>query len=347
MMDAAAEITALWDDYRPTTLIELPDLARRAGIGRVFLKNESERPFGNFKALGGMVAGLRALGRAAGVTVRELISTQSTRRSLPRLICASDGNHGLSVAAAAKRAGTKACIYLPVGVSRARAERIEGFGAQIMWINGTYDDAVDAAMAAAGRGDGLLIPDTSADPNDAVVKDVMDGYALLTRELAIQFRDEAKDRPSHVFVQAGVGGLAAAVAQGLADTMRAPGKLLVVEPLAAACVARALAVGHTERIPGDLHTAAEMLSCGVASVPALEILRRHDARSVQVDEEQLQSAVAVLQAAGGPATTPSGAAGVAGLVHVAARPELRSAHQLGADSSVLVIVTEGPVSAQG
>ena len=341
-----AEITTLWDDYRPTGLIELPELARRTSIGRLFLKNESERPFGNFKALGGMVASLRALARAAGVTVRELSSKQSTRRSLPRLICASDGNHGLSVAAAAKRAGTKASIYLPVGVSRARAERIEGFGAEIMWIDGTYDDAVDAAMAAAERGDGLLIPDTSADPNDAVVKDVMDGYSLLTRELVVQLRDEVKDRPSHVFVQAGVGGLAAAVAEGLADAMRAPRKLVVVEPQAAACVARALVVGRAERIPGDLHTSAEMLSCGVASAPALEILRRHDARSVLVDEEQLQSAVAVLQAAGGPATTPSGAAGVAGLVHVAARSELRTEHQLGADSSVLVIVTEGPVPAR-
>jgi diaminopropionate ammonia-lyase len=89
-----------------------------------------------------------------------------------------------------------------------------------------------------------------------------------------------------------------------------------------------------------------MLSCGVASAPALEILRRHDARSILVDEPELQSAVSVLRAAGGPATTPSGAAGFAGLVHAAARPELRAEHQLGNDSSVLVIVTEGPVPAQ-
>ncbi len=330
-MAPGTEITTLWDDYRPTPLIELPALARRAGVGRVFVKNEAERPFGNFKVLGGMVAGLRALARSTGV---------------PRLICASDGNHGLAVAAAAKRAGSKAAIYLPVGVTRARAERIEGLGAEVVWIEGTYDDAVDAAMAAARRGEGLLIPDTSADPDDAVVKDVMDGYSLLARELVSQFGDEVKDRPTHVFVQAGVGGLAAAVAQGLADTMRAPKKLLVVEPQAAACVARALAVGRAERIAGDLHTSAEMLSCGVASAPALGILQRHGARSVLVDEDQLQSAVLLLKAQGGPATTPSGAAGVAGLIHVADRAELRTEHQLETESSVLLIVTEGLVPKQ-
>ncbi|HEY0662194.1 MAG TPA: pyridoxal-phosphate dependent enzyme [Lysobacter sp.] len=337
--------TSIWKDYRPTRLIELPDLARLTGVGRVFVKVEGERPLGNFKVLGGMVAGLGALARAAGAaSLDDLASDCIRRKSLPRLICASDGNHGLAVAAAARQAGARASIYLPVGVSRARAERIEALGGEIVWIDGTYDDAVRDAAAATARGEGLLIPDTSGDPDDAVVADVMAGYAVLTRELVAQFHDEVRDRPGHVFVQAGVGGLAAALADGLRGLLQEPRRILVVEPESAACVALALATGRPVHIQGDQRTCAEMLACGLASAPALEILQRHDVRSVVVAEAQLQAAVAVLREAGGPATTPSGAAGVAGLLHVASQPDLRAAHRLGTDSTVLLVATEGAVA---
>ena len=344
-MTEALRAADIWDDYRPTPLIELPRLACLANVGRVFVKAEGERSLGSFKMLGGMVAGLRALARAAGVaTVQDLDSTRICRASLPRLICASDGNHGLAVAAAASRAGAAASIYLPVSVSRLRADRIEACGGEIVWISGTYDDAVSAAAQAAARGAGLLIQDTSTDPNDEVVKDVMAGYAFLSEELVCQFRDDVADRPGHVFVQAGVGGLAAAMAEGLRTFMQEPRRLLTVEPQSAACVAQALAAGHPVRLSGDLHTSAEMLSCGLASAPALAVLKRHHARSVVVREDQLQAAVAALREAGGPDTTPSGAAGLAGLLHVASQPELRVEHQLGPDSKVLLVATEGPVS---
>jgi len=331
--------TQLWDDYRPTPLIELPALAHRANVGRVFVKVEAERPLGNFKVLGGMLAGLRALARAVSATSLQTLR-EHPRASLPRLICASDGNHGLAVAAAAARAGTAASIYLPADVSAARARRIEAFNAEVVRISGTYDDAVSAAADAAARGDGLLVPDTTADPHDPVVRDVMDGYALLARELVTQFRDEARTRPSHLFVQAGVGGLAAAMAEGLRNLMRT-GRTLIVEPENAACVARALAAGYPVLIPGDLDTSASMLSCGLASAPALAVLQRHDVRAVLVSEDQLQLARQALHETGGPETTPSGAAGVAGLLRAAANPALRAVHQLDTDSCVLLIVTEG------
>lgn len=314
---------------QPTRLIELPALARRANVARVFVKSEGERQLGNFKSLGGLAAGLRALARASG------------RPS--RLICASDGNHGLSVAVAARQAGAKASVYLPIGAAPARAGRIEAQGGQIVWISGTYDDAVREAEAAAARGDGLLIPDTTADPSDRVVKDVMDGYGQICRELAVQLPEP----PTHLFVQAGVGGLAAALAEGLHAHMRAPSALLVVEPEGAACVAAALAAGRPVRIPGDLRTSAEMLSCGLASAPALEILLRHDARSVIVGEDALACAVDLLRSSGGPDATPSGAAGLAGLLCVASCAELRAEHGLASSSSVLLVATEGPVEDGG
>lgn len=308
-----------------TSLIELPPLAQRVNVRRVFVKAEGERPLGNFKSLGGLTAGLRALAQAPDKAAR--------------LICASDGNHGLSVVAAAAQAGVQASVYLPTHVTAARARRIEALGGEIVWIAGTYDDAVLDAAAAAARGDGLLIADTTSDPSDGVVRDVMDGYGQICRELAVQLPEP----PTHLFVQAGVGGLAAALGEGLCGGMAAPGALLIVEPEAAACVAAALAAGHPVRIPGDLHTLADMLSCGLASAPALKILQRHGARSIVVSEDELERAVGVLRNAGGPDATASGAAGLAGLLRVAGRAELRAEHRLSASSCVLLIATEGPV----
>jgi diaminopropionate ammonia-lyase len=326
------DITQIWDDYRPTRLLELPVLARQLNVGRVFVKDEGERPLGNFKVLGGMVAALRVLAR-----------TGAERTA--RLICASDGNHGLSVAAAARRSGAESVVYLHENVSRSRAARIEALGGEIAWVTGTYDDAVTAAAQAAARGEGVLISDTSPDPDDPIVQDVMAGYGLIAREVIAQFRDEVRDRPTHVFVQAGVGGLAASMADGLSTFLLDPKRILVVEPKSAACVARALQAGRPIRIDGDLHTAAEMLSGGLASATALKILQRHEVRSLIVDESELLNAVDVLRAASGPATTPSGACGLAGLLHAAARPDLRKEHRLGADSIILLIATEGPVPA--
>jgi diaminopropionate ammonia-lyase len=347
-MRSTLDPATLWDNYRPTTLLELPALARQLNVGRVFAKLENERPLGNFKAVGGMIAGLEALAaRSAAAAASQPAPAAANQPAglgaLPRLICASEGNHGLSVAAAAARAGTNATIYLPSNANSIRADRIEAIGGDIRWIDGTYDDAVEAAAAAAARGEGLLIPDTSPNPNDPVVKDVMTGYGLITQEL----RDQLPVRPTHLFVQAGVGGLAAAMVDGLHDFMSAPHRILIVEPESAACVSRALAAGHPVLVPGSLQTSAEMLSCGLASAPAIGILKQYNVRSLLVNEHHLQSAPPALQTAGGPPTTPSGAAGLAGLLHASAHPTHRADHHLTPTSNVLLIITEAAASPTG
>ncbi|HEY0686426.1 MAG TPA: pyridoxal-phosphate dependent enzyme [Steroidobacter sp.] len=335
----------LWPQAEPTPLLELPALASLTGVGRVFVKVEGERPLGSFKSLGGMTAGVRALAQASGIDdPRDLFSDA---RSLPRLICASEGNHGLAVAAAAHKAGTRAIVYLPAEVTEARAARIEAQGAEVMRVSGTYDDAVLAAEAAAERGDGLLISDTSSDPNSAVVNAVIEGYGLLAQELIAQFREPPRESPSHLFVQAGVGGLAAAMVEGLQSLLRAPARFIVVEPESAPCVAQALELGQLTRVDGQLHTSASMLACGVASAPALRILQRHAVSTMSVSEAELRMGRAGLRNVGGPSTTTSGAAGVAGLLRAAARPELRELHRLTSDSVVLLIASERDLSIVG
>lgn len=332
-----SDIAALWPDFRQTSLLELPTLAAQAGVGRILAKIEGERPLGNFKSLGGTLAGLRALARASGAgSIAQLLALQGSSNGLPRLLCASDGNHGLSVAAAARRAGSRATIFLPASVDAARAARIEAHGGEVRRVAGTYDEAVREARAAAARGEGLLIPDTTQDVTDPVVTDVMHGYSVMTTELVEQF-EAMETRPTHAFVQAGVGGLAAAVAEGLSDQ---PMRLTVVEPVSAPCVAHALGCGKPVLIEGRLETAADMLSCGLASAPALDILLRHRAASTLVDEITLRTATTKLGEAG-ILTTPSGAAGFAGLMRVATDADLRQCHGLGTSSIVLLIITEG------
>jgi diaminopropionate ammonia-lyase len=340
--DIAGLFDRLWPGQAPTPLVELPQLARLCGVARVIVKDESRRPLGNFKSLGGTYAALNALAREMGEpTIAALLDADRAPRALPRLICASAGNHGLAVAAAAEKAGTAARIYLYPGVSEVRVQRLADRGAELVWVAGGYDDAVEAAARAAAAGDGLLIADISERTDDPALADVMAGYDLIGEEIAHQ-APALDGPPTHLFVQAGVGGLAGALAQGLRERLSPPPRIVVVEPAAARCVAAGLAAGRPVRLDGDPSSTAAMLACGQASAPALEMLLRQQALAIGVDEAQLADAVRALAEAGGPATTPSGATGLAGLM--AARPGSAAAADLGltAQSVVLLIVTEGP-----
>lgn len=313
--EAMRDLRALWPELPPTPLVQASSLARHAGFAGVWLKLESERPLGNFKALGGMLAGVRALVRATGMRDVASLLTRCDERRLPALLCASEGNHGLAVAACAQRVGAPARVFLAASVSGTRVARIVATGAKVVRVSGTYDDAVDAAESAAMRSEGILVPDTSADSEHRVVRDVMAGYSVIPAEIAMQLAASGATPPDHVFVQAGVGGLAAAMAQGM-HAVHAGVRTTVVEPAGAACVAHALRCGHAKRISGPLPTHATMLACGLASASAIEILRAHAVDAIQVDDAQLHETVKVLAEAG-VHTTPSGAAGVAGLLAAA------------------------------
>lgn len=334
--DIAAELARLSPGYAATPLLDLPHLAARLGVAQVLAKDEGRRMLGSFKSLGGTYAGLRALARAANTDIAGLIAARATDQ--PALICASDGNHGLAVAAAARLAGSQARVYLHEGVPEARARRIAAQGADIVRVAGTYDDAVDEAAAVARSGGGILVADTTDDPNDPVVRDVMAGYGVMAREIRDQIDAADHARPTHLFVQAGVGGLAAAMAEGLGDWFSAPGAFVIVEPETAPAVAAALAAGRSVRVHGDLETTAEMLSCGEASAPALDALRRHRVESITVPETTLDAASGLLRECGGLATTSSGGAGLAGAM--AARDGRPG---LGPKARLLILVTEAAI----
>ena len=334
-------LEALDPSYRTTPLHDLPELAQSLGISAIFSKEEGARTLGSFKSLGGTYAALRALSRSSGLDFETIAGGDAQQENLPALLTASAGNHGLAVAAAARFAGSRARIFLYPGVSEARRHRIVEMGAAIVDIDGSYDDAVAAAKAAADVGGGILVADTSDDPLDPIVGDVMSGYSVLPFEIIGQIGDAP--RLTHLFIQTGVGGLAAAMTAGLHGFLEAPARVVVVEPGRAASVELALKNSRVERFPGLLDTAATMLACGEASGPALKALSGA-VDVVTVSEDVLIETAGRLRRFGGPATTASGAAGLAGLVAALDDPATATRLELGPSSRVLIVVTEGPLN---
>lgn len=323
-----ARLKRLDSAYEASPLSSAPRLAKHLGVAEIHIKDESKRPLGSFKSLGGTFAGLEAVA-TQGADVR-------------MLVCASDGNHGLAVAAAARHSGLPAKVFLHADVAQDRVRRIEDAGAQIVIVPGTFDDAVEEAARAARADGAILVADTSDNVNDVMTGLVMAGYGVIAGEAREQYEAQALRRPTHLFIQAGVGGLAAAMARGLHSFMDTPGTITVVEPAAAACVHVAMKLGYPETIAGELRTCASMLSCGRASAPALKILQACAAKSITVSEAELMAAPVLLQQTSQLATTPSGGAGLAGLTRALADPEIRAGLRLDAESRVLLVVSEGP-----
>ena len=353
--DAAAarhteELLRLCPVHAPTRLHELSALASQLGVGRIFVKDESTRlRLGSFKALGGAYAVLRLfLEEAARQLGRPVepgqLGDPEVRAIAPRftVACATDGNHGRSVAAGARFLGARAVIYMHEGVSDARVDAVRQLGAAVRRIPGVYDDAVDAAAREAEANGWTVVSDTSWPGYERIPKLVTQGYTVMVQE-ALR---ELPATPSHVFIQAGVGGLAAGVAAHLALVCGASRpRVTIVEPLRAACLYASHESGRLVRIPAREPTIMAMLECHAPSLVAWRILSRLADAFMTVDEEDAVRAMRRLaDPAGGDAAIvagESGGAGLAGLMVAAADPGMRAQLELTPGSSVLLFNTEG------
>ena len=341
---ARAEITG-WPGYAPTPLRDLPGLAAAAGVGGLRLKDEAERfGLGSFKALGGayavgqlLIAELARHGVAPAATSAELRAgryAEATRAVT--VTCATDGNHGRSVAWGARQFGCRCVIFMPHSVSPGRAEAIALLGAEVRRVAGTYDDAVREAARMAATG-WLVVSDTSWPGYTAVPVEVMQGYRLMADEAADQWQGAP---PTHVFVPGGVGGAAASVSVQLRARIVPPPGLVVVEPDRAACLLSSAELGTRTAIPGALDTVMAGLACGEPSLLAWAELDRAAAAFMAVSDEAAIAAMRLLARAGIVAGE-SGVAGLAGFLLAAGDPAAREALGLGAASRVLVFSTEG------
>jgi diaminopropionate ammonia-lyase len=339
-----------WPGYAPTPLVPLPGLAAALGVGALYYKDEGGRfGLGSFKALGGAYAVARLLQAELSKTLgHDIPMNEVTGRAHAAeaakitVCCATDGNHGRSVAWGAQSFGCACVIFIHATVSEARKTAIEAFGAEVRRCAGNYDDSVREAQETATREGWFVVSDTSYPGYMDIPKDVMQGYEVMAAEAF----DALNAPPSHVFLQTGVGGMAAAVtAQAVRRWGAGRPKIVLCDPDQSACWLASIRAGQPTAVDGDLDTLMAGLACGEVSALAWEILNDHaDAVMALTDE----SAVAAMKrlahpGAGDPPIVAgeSAVAGLAGLTAALADPEARAMLGLDAQSRVVLFGTEG------
>jgi diaminopropionate ammonia-lyase len=337
-------------NHRPTPLRSLPALASELGLGAIHLKDEGYRlGLGSFKALGGAYAVIRLvletaeqkLGRP--VDIAELHSPEVAKISATMTFgCATDGNHGRSVAQGAQLVGARSVIFVHGGVSDARVAAIARYGAVMERVAGTYDDSVAEAARVCEANGWTVVSDTSWPGYERIPGLVMQGYTAIFREAL----EKLPETPTHVFIQSGVGGIAAAASGYLACRLgEARPTFIVVDPARAACIFETARQGKPVKLQHGEPTVMAMLECYEPSQVAWRVLSRVADAFMTVDDE---TAVEVMNLLARPfghdpvvVAGESGGAGLAGLLFAARDPEMRAAIGLDANSRVLLVITEG------
>ena len=351
-MQAAFETIAGWPCYAPTPLLRLDDLARRLKLGAIWLKDETAR-FGvdSFKALGaGYALGTVLSDRLSGalerdVAVAELLSGRHRGRVASlTAVAATDGNHGRALAWASRLFGCRCIIFVPPQVSAGYRAAIADLGAEVVEVAGTYDDAVEVAATRARQNRWIAISDTTHGGDEQVPQLVMEGYTALVNEIAAARSSQPPF--THVFVQAGVGGLAGAVLDAAACSPALRGAAgIVVESNRAGCLFASARAATLTGVRGSLATVMTGLACGVPSTVGFDILSRRAAAFLQIPDAAVRLARQSLAEDGADSRLlqigATGLAGLAGLLAVCRRRDWRVRLGLSAASNVLLFATEG------
>ena len=310
--------------YIETPLICADAIAEQVSVASVWLKDERTRMgLGSFKALGAAYV----IASQADETNIEQFGAALQGRTFA---AASAGNHGLSVAAGAKIFGAQAVIYLAAPVPEPFADRLRNMGAQVERAGATYEESMNAAQIAAERNGWTLLSDASWPGYTELPHRLMEGYLLM----GVEIEDQLKQPPTHIFLQAGVGGMAAALAAYFRKIWGGGPRIIVVEPKAAPALLESIRAGKHVVTTGPVSNMGR-LDCKEPSLIALNGLARDANQFMTVSDEQADQALTVLRTAG-IETTPSGGAGIAGLVLGAGHPDLA----LNSKSRVLAIISE-------
>ncbi len=337
-----------WPGYAPTPLYRLDAIASDIGVAGIFYKDESQRfHLKSFKALGGAFAVARQLQQRILAETGETASIEDLLGKKYDAVvknivisCATDGNHGRSVAWGCQMFGCDCVIYIHRDVSAGRKQAMEEFGANVIRVDGNYDDSVKQADMDASSHGRIIVSDTSYPGYMDIPRDVAIGYTVMLQEAVEQMQGTV---PTHVFIQAGVGGLAASVCAYFWELWgdRRP-RFIVVEPEQANCLQQSAASGKPVAVEGELETLMAGLSCGEVSLLAWKILE-HGADDFMTLSEDAVAPCMRLLANNDPAIE-AGESAVAGIAAaIVARENADMASQLGLDESSLVFVigTEG------
>ena len=338
--------------YRPTPLARLSRQAGRLGLGGIYVKDESYR-FGlnAFKVLGSSYAIACSIAERTGRPLEKLgfsaLTSPELRRETGELtfITATDGNHGRGVAWAARQLGQKAVVHMPRGTTAARVENIRREGAQVTVEELPYDDCVRlAAREAAADPHAILMQDTAWAGYEEIPCRIMEGYGTMIAEAMAQLPAP----PTHIFIQAGVGSLAAAVAAAFCGGTGSSPRVILLEAQAADCFFQSARAGRVIPSQGDLSTIMAGLACGEPSTVAWDILQNHAFAFLSCPDWVSARGMRMLSAPmKGDPQVVSGESGAVGMGALSAIMEeksgapLREALGLGPDSQVLLFSTEG------
>ena len=345
--------------YSVTPLAQLKGMAEYLGLGSLFVKDESYR-FGlnAFKVLGGSFAMARYIAGQLGKDVSQVDYSYLTSDKLKEefgqatFFTATDGNHGRGVAWAANRLGQKAVVLMPKGSVESRFNNIAKEGAKVSIEEVNYDECVRRANAMAEKTEhGVMVQDTAWEGYEDIPAWIMQGYGTMASEAAQQLKEAGVDRPTHIFIQAGVGSLAGAVQGYFANLFHdCEPTVVVVEAQAADCLYQGAKAGDGDIriVDGDLSTIMAGLACGEPNIISWDILKNHSAFFVSCPDWVSAKGMRMLGAPvkGDPQVISgeSGAVGMGLIATLMTEPEyaqLKEAIGLDENSRVLMFSTEG------
>jgi len=326
-IDEAYKTISSWNNYTSTPLISLNKLNEKLKLNKIFYKDESKRfHLKSFKALGGAYA----VEKIIKGNDKKVIST------------ATAGNHGRSVAWGSQKNGLECKIFISEFVSESRAEVMRNFGADVIRVKGNYEDSLNECIKQSNQNNWQIVQDVAWEDYKLVPKLTMAGYSVMMKEISEQIKNE---KISHVILQAGVGGMAAAMVAGIVRYLDYIPQIIIVEPDSAACVLESIKKGKIEKISIDKESIMGGMSCGEVSLVPWEILKNSVHYCVTISDDYISKTIKYLannqfsdeKIIGGECSTP----GIASLVGLINNPKTRETINLNEDSCVLLFGCEG------
>lgn len=352
----ARDFHASFDVYSKTPLVRLKNLSKELGVSEILVKDESYRfDLNAFKVLGGSYAIGNLLAKKLGLSIDQvdfdMLKSKEVKEKLGDItfVTATDGNHGKGVAWAAQQLGQKSVVYMPKGSSEIRLDSIKETGAQASITDMNYDDAVRLANENAQKYGWEMIQDTAWEGYEDIPKWIMQGYSTLMLETVEQIQEMKLEKPTHVFVQAGVGSLAGAI-QGFLSAYYGEDRpiTVVVEPNKADCMYRSAKNNKRTFVTGDMDTIMNGLACGEPNTIGWNILKDYTdafiscpeyitADGMRVLGNPLQGDERIISGESGAVTTGI----LYSLFKDKSLKELKEQLKLDESSRVMVISTEG------
>jgi len=326
-IDEAYRVISGWNSYSPTPLIPLNKLSKKLKLNKIFYKDESKRfNLKSFKALGGAYA----VEKITKGNKETIIST------------ATAGNHGRSVAWGSKKLGLKCKIFISEFVSESRAKVMRSFGADVIRVKGNYENSLNECIKQSNQNSWQIVQDVAWKNYMLVPKLTMAGYSVMMREISEQINNQ---KISHVILQAGVGGMAAAMVAGIARYLDHIPQIIIVEPESAACVLASIKAEKIEKISIEKESLMGGMSCGEVSLIPWQILKNSVNHCVTVSDENISKTIKYLancefseeKIIGGECSTP----GIMSLISLSNDSEIRNKINLNKDSNILLFGCEG------